>query len=744
MRVKYLFFALLSAYFWEVQAHGSIHREEKAAAPYKDATLPVEERVEDLLGRMTREEKILQLNQYTLGDNDNVNNIEEATVKVPAGIGSLIYFSENPELRNGMQRRAMEETRLGIPILFGYDVIHGFRTVYPISLAQACSWNTELVLRACGMAAEEARRSGVDWTFSPMIDVARDGRWGRISEGYGEDPYTNAAFCVASVRGYQGDDLASNRQVAACLKHYVGYGASEAGRDYVYTEISRQTLWDTYLPPYEAGVKAGAATVMSAFNDISGVPATCDRYILTEVLKERWGHDGFVVSDWNAVAQLIFQGVAADRKEAARLAMNAGLDMDMVGHCYDRHLETLLREGAVSEEQVDEAVRRILRLKFRLGLFERPYVEEVPAEARLLQPQSRELAERLAEETIVLLKNEGGILPLDVHAGTDTIAVMGPLVDASGELLGNWSAHGRTGEVCSIREALQEEFEGKVTLLFHAGCPFDGEDESGFAGALDAARRAKVVVLFMGEKRLWSGENCARSVIELPAVQERFIRKIKEVGRPVVLVLASGRPLGLHRVESLCDAIVEMWQPGIPGGRPVVGVLSGRVNPSGKLCVTFPRTTGQIPLYYNQRQSARPYMGKYQDVPSTPLYEFGHGLSYTTYRYGEIRLSKQAVGKDENLVAEIAVTNTGRRAGAETVHWFITDPYCRISRPVRELKHFEKQLIGPGETKVFRFEINPMRDLGFVDSDGRRFLEEGIYYVQVKDKRVKLEVGVNE
>ncbi len=708
---------------------------------YKDATLPIEERVDDLLGRMTWEEKILQLNQFTLGNNDNVNNIEKEVVKVPAGIGSLIYFSENPELRNEMQRRAMEETRLGIPILFGYDVIHGFRTVYPISLAQACSWNTDLVSRACGMAAGEARRSGVEWTFSPMIDVARDGRWGRISEGYGEDPYTNAAFCVASVRGYQGDDLASDKHVAACLKHYVGYGASEAGRDYVYTEISRQTLWDTYLPPYEAGIRAGASTVMSSFNDISGVPATCNHYTLTEILKERWGMEGFVVSDWDAVEQLIPQGVAADRKQAASLAMNAGLDMDMVGHCYDRHLESLIREGAVSEEKVNEAVRRVLRLKFRLGLFEHPYTEEMPAAQRLLQPQSKDLAERLAEETIVLLKNEGQVLPLQgFQPGKNTIAVMGPLVDASGELLGNWSAHGRMEEVCPIREAMQEEFDGKATLLFHAGCPFDGEDKSGFAEALETARQADVVVLFMGEKRLWSGENCVRSTIELPAIQEDFIRQVKEVGKPLVLVLANGRPLGLHRVEPLCDAIVEMWQPGIPGGRPVSGVLSGRVNPSGKLCVTFPRTTGQIPIYYNRRQSSRPALGKYQDIPSTPLYEFGHGLSYTTYRYGEIKLSRQTVREDESLTAEIAVTNTGHLAGAETVHWFITDPYSRISRPVRELKYFEKQLIQPGETKIFRFEIHPMRDLSFVDSDGKRFLEKGTYYVQVKDKRIKLEI----
>lgn len=704
---------------------------------YKDASLPVEERVEDLLERMTLEEKILQLNQYTLGASDNANNIEEVTARIPAGIGSLIYYEENPELRNGMQRRAMEQTRLGIPILFGYDVIHGFRTVYPISLAQACSWNTDLVREACDMAAAEARRSGVDWTFSPMIDVARDGRWGRISEGYGEDPYTNAAFCAASVEGYQGSDLSSSTQVAACLKHYVGYGASEAGRDYVYTEISRQTLWDTYLPPYEAGVRAGAATVMSSFNDISGTPATCNAYTLSKVLKGQWGFEGLVVSDWAAVPQLIPQGAAADRKEAARLAVNAGLDMDMVGHCYDNYLDSLVREGTVSEERIDDAVRRVLTLKFRLGLFERPYTEEVPADQRLLLPQSRELAERLAEESIVLLKNEGGLLPLQ---GQRTIAVLGPIVDAPGELLGSWSGHGRGEEVYPVRDALTEEFGGTSQVIFHAGCPFDGDDRSGFSSALETAREADVLVLFMGERRGWSGENGSRSCIELPEIQEEFIVEMQKAGKPMVLVLSSGRPLALQRVEPLCDAIVEMWQPGVPGGRPVAGVLSGRVNPSGKLSVTFPRTTGQIPVYYNRRQSSRPRQGLYQDIPSTPLYEFGHGLSYTSFEYGDLKLSRESVTGGETLTAEISVTNTGERDGAETVHWFISDPACRITRPLRELKHFEKQVIPAGETRVFRFRIDPARDLSFVDSDGNRFLEPGDYYIMVKDRKVRLQV----
>lgn len=709
--------------------------------PYQNAALPVEQRVDDLLDRMTLEEKVLQLSQQTLGLNDNENNVNEAVGSIPAGIGSLIYYEEDPAARNAMQRRAMEDSRLGIPVLFGYDVIHGFRTISPIPLAQACTWNTALVEQGCAVSAAEARRSGVDWTFSPMIDVARDGRWGRISEGYGEDPYATAAFAAAAVRGYQGNDLTAPDRVAACLKHFVGYGASEAGRDYVYTEISRQTLWDTYLPPYEAGVRAGAQTVMSSFNDISGTPGSCNAYTLTEVLKERWGLDGFVVSDWDAVAQIVAQGGAADRKEAARRAFNAGVDMDMTDRCYEHHLARLVREGKVSMDRVNDAVRRVLRVKFRLGLFDRPYTDETPQAERLLLPESRAVAERLAEEAIVLLKNEHGLLPLAADGSRPDIAVMGPLLGADGELLGNWSAHGRTSEVYPLRKALEEEFAGKAELHFVEGCPFDGQDRSAFMAARKAAKRADVVLLLMGERRKWSGENCVRAAVELPAIQEALIAEVKKAGKPVVLVLANGRPLGLERVEPLCDAIVEMWQPGLPGGRPVAGVLSGRVNPSGRLCVTFPCSTGQIPIYYNRRKSARPTLGKYQDIPSTPLYGFGHGLSYTTFAYGDLRLSADSIGPEGKLTAEITVTNTGKRDGAEVVQWFVSDPFCRITRPERELKHFEKQMLRAGESRTFSFEISPMRDLSFVDDDGRRFLENGEFFVIVNGKKARFVVS---
>lgn len=700
---------------------------------YKNSKAPVELRVEDLLKRMTVEEKILQLNQYTLGRNSNENNKGKEVDNLPSTIGSVIYFEEDVNLRNQAQKKAMEQSRLGIPIVFGFDVIHGFRTVYPISLAQACSWNPQLVKDACSVAAKEARRSGVEWTFSPMIDVARDGRWGRVSEGYGEDPYTNSVFCVASVEGYQGDTISNLNNVAACLKHYIAYGASEAGRDYVYTEVSNQTLWDTYMPPYEAGVKAGAATLMSSFNDISGTPASANHYTLTEVLKEKWAYDGLVVSDWASVPQLIDQGHAENRKEAARLAINAGLDMDMMGRCYDKYLEELLNEGKVLKESLDDAVRRVLRFKFRLGLFDNPYIEDTAEEDRFLLPQSMAVAERLAEETIVLLKNESQILPLK---NSSIISVMGPLLDNSAELLGNWQGHGHDEDVISIKQSLDEEFDEKTTLQYFRGCDFDGVDESQFGKAFEIAKQSDVIVLFMGEKRKWSGENTSRSIIELPSIQEKFIEKIAKSGKPIVLVLANGRPLALERIEPFCDAIVEMWQPGIIGGKPIAGVLSGRVNPSGKLSITFPRSTGQIPIYYNQRKTARPHQGKYQDIASTPLYEFGHGLSYTTYSYGPLRISNSSITADQSLVVEVDVKNAGECDGEEAVLWYISDPYSTITRPKKELKHFEKRLIKKGETLTYRFEVNPIKDLSFVDSKGNKFLEKGEYHVIVNNQKI--------
>ena len=699
-------------------------KDKKGDALYKDAKAPIEKRVDDLLSRMTLEEKVMQLNQYTLGRNNNVNNVGEEVKKVPAEIGSLIYFETNPELRNNMQKKAMEESRLGIPIIFGYDAIHGFRTVYPISLAQACSWNPDLVEQACAVSAQEARMSGVDWTFSPMIDVARDPRWGRVAEGYGEDPYANGVFGAASVRGYQGDNMSAENRVAACLKHYVGYGASEAGRDYVYTEISKQTLWDTYLLPYKMGVKAGAATLMSSFNDISGVPGSANPYTMTEILKNRWRHDGFIVSDWGAIEQLKNQGLAATKKEAARHAFTAGLEMDMMSHAYDRHLQELVEEGKVSMAQVDEAVRRVLLLKFRLGLFERPYTPVTTEKERFLRPQSMDIAARLAAESMVLLKNENNVLPL---TDKKKIAVIGPMAKNGWDLLGSWRGHGKDTDVVMLYDGLAAEFAGKAELRYALGCNTQGDNREGFAEALEAARWSDVVVLCLGEMMTWSGENASRSSIALPQMQEELAKELKKVGKPVVLILVNGRPLELNRLEPVSDAILEIWQPGVNGALPMAGILSGRINPSGKLAMTFPYSTGQIPIYY-------------KDITSDPLYPFGHGLSYTEFKYGTVTPSATKVKRGEKLSAEVTVTNIGARDGAETVHWFISDPYCSITRPVKELKHFEKQLIKAGETKTFRFDIDLERDFGFVNEDGKRFLEAGEYNIHVQGQTVKIEL----
>jgi len=703
---------------------------------YKDKNAPVERRVEDLLKRMNLDEKILQLNQQTVGDNNNPNNNGYKKPTYPAGIGSLIYFSSDPVFRNTVQKRAMEETRLGIPILFGYDVIHGFRTIYPISLAQGCSWNPALVEEACAMAAKETKLSGIDWTFSPMIDVARDPRWGRVAEGYGEDPYTNAIFGVASVKGYQGKKLSGQYSIAACLKHYIGYGMSEGGRDYHYSDVSAQSLWETYMVPYQAGVKAGAATLMSGFNDISGIPASANPYTLTTVLKKRWGHDGFVVSDWGSVEQLMAQGVAKDRKEAGLKAFTAGVEMDMVDNVYGQNLKQLIAEKKVPMAKIDDAVKRVLRVKFRLGLFDDPYTPIV--EERYLQPVSKAVAQRLAVESMVLLKNDHHVLPLS--ARVKQIALVGPLAKDQADLLGNWSAQGIAKDAETVLDGFEKEFGQKAQINYAKGCDMEGTDESGIDEAVATAKKSDVIVVCLGEKKSWSGENTSRSTIALPAVQEKLVQELKKTGKPIVLVLANGRPLELVRLEPMANAIVEMWQPGVAGGTALASIISGRVNPSGKLDITFPLTTGQIPTYYNMRQSARPNSGKYQDIPTDPLYWFGHGLSYTDFTYDPIKLSATQIHKNQKLIATVEVSNSGAVTGKETALWYISSHASSISRPMKELKYFEKKEINAGGKYVFKFELDPMRDLSFPDADGSRHLEAGDFYLQAGNQKIKFEL----
>ena len=707
---------------------------------YKDKNAPIEDRVKDLVGRMTLEEKILQLNQSTYGINTNVNNIGEETKFIPPGIGSLIFFSHDPVLRNVVQKKSMPESRLGIPILFGFNVIHGFRTVYPISLAQACSWNPALVTEACKMAAEEAALSGVNWTFSPMIDVLRDPRWGRVAECYGEDPYTNAIFGVATVNGYQGKNLADPYSIAACLKHFVGYGRSEGGRDYQSTDISTQSLWETYLVPYEACIKAGASFVMSAFNDISGVPATANHYLLTEVLKNKWKHDGFVVSDWDTIEQLTYQGVAANRKEAGHKAFTAGVEMDMKDSIYSEFMSQLIDEKKISIDQINDAVSRVLRIKFRLGLFDNPYTTVDDEKDRYLKKDSIQITAKLAAETMVLLKNENQTLPLS--NSYKKIALIGPMAMDKANLLGAWSYNSKATDVESIREGLEKELKNKASIQYARGCDFDGNDISGFSNALQIAKTSDIILLCLGEKSEWSGENPTRLTIALPAIQEKLLTELAKTRKKIVLILSNGRPLELARLEPITNAIVEIWQPGVAGGSEVAGILSGRINPSGKLAMTFPLSTRQIPVYYNQRQSARPFkkQGLYQDILSEPLYWFGHGLSYTTYQYGTVKLSATKINKTDKITAEVEVTNCGAMTGAETVLWYFADPVCSISRPIKELKYFEKKELTKGGKTVFTFMIDPFRDLSYVNSKGDPILEAGEFLVLVNNQKIKFEL----
>ncbi len=699
---------------------------------FHDPSLPLEERVNDLLAQMTLEEKTDQLIQVPLGRDTNPNNMGEAQFRPT--VGSLLNSMGGAKVHNAFQRAAMEESRLGIPFIFGQDIIHGCVTLYPHALGQACSFRPELVEACARLSARETVAMGYHWTFSPMIDVARDPRWGRVVEGYGEDAYVNGIFGAATVRGYQGKDLSAPQSIAACLKHFVGYGWSEGARDYAYTDISSRTLWESCLPPYKMGVEAGAATIMSSFNDISGTPAVANRYTLTEVLRNQWGFDGFVVSDWGAVNQLAFQGMTRDPKRMTKLCLEAGNDMDMADQVF-LNIPQLVGSGELDLAVVDESVRRVLRVKFRLGLFETPYFDESAAETALLQPETKAAAEALAAETLVLLKNEGSLLPLRASS----IALIGPTANSCTCLNGSWTGCAKAEDTITIQAGLTERFEGTITTALGCELSFDSTDESGFSEAVAAARSSDVVVLCLGEEGNWSGENQSRSSIELPPIQERLLDAIKATDKPIVLVLTHGRPLGLETVAPKVDAILAAWQPGTMGGYAITDALLGVTNPSGRLAVTFPRTTGHIPTYYCEHNRARKgNAGAYIDAPPSALYEFGHGLSYTTYEYSPLILSTSDMKASDMLTATVTVRNTGDRDGSETVLWTLRDPEAAITQPKRKLIAFEKVDLASGESKEVTLSINPMTHLSYPDNDGKRILEPGQFVLEAS-RRVDAE-----
>ncbi len=701
----------------------------------------IAERVHDLLGRMTLEEKVGQLAQYS--SPGLLTGPASETAIGPAveagGAGSLFNVVGVPQVRK-WQQLAVTSSRLHIPLIFGLDVIHGYRTIFPIPLGSAASWDLPRIEEAERIAATEAAADGINWTFAPMVDIARDPRWGRIAEGAGEDPFLGAAVARARVRGFQGSDLAAADTVVACVKHFAGYGAAQAGREYFTTDIPERTLRDIYLPPFQAAVQAGVGTVMTAFNDLDGVPCTANPFLLQKVLRGEWGFRGFVVSDYTAIAELQQHGVAADLRDAGREAFLAGVDMDMVSGAYAKYLAGLVREGIVPEARLDAAVGAVLTVKFRLGLFDDPYryCDEARAKATLLRPDFLEAARDLARRSCVLLKNDHGLLPL--KTSNLTVALVGPLADAPVDQLGAWHGQGRGENTETIRAALARIYPG-AQLHYARGCEVTGDDTSGFAAAVTAAREADVVVAAMGEAARQSGEAASRAFLDLSGPQARLLEALHATGKPIVLLLLTGRPLTIGAVEPLVDAILVAWHPGTMGGPAVGDVLTGAYDPSGHLPVTWPRSVGQIPIFYDHMNSGRPvpirpgdrYYSHYIDSPNSPQYPFGFGLSYTTFAFDRLRLSAPTLTPGgPPLVVTVRVRNTGRRAGGDVVQLYVRDLVASVTRPVRELKGFQKIELAPGEERDVAFRLTP-DDLAFWRADMTFGSEPGAFDVFVGD-----------
>jgi beta-glucosidase len=683
------------------------------------AQAPLERRIDSLLARMTLEEKVGQLNLPSVFGPVSPAQMDLVRKGLVGGFLNL----DGAQATRDIQRIAMEQSRLHIPLLLGLDVIHGYRTIFPIPLGEASTWDPEIAEATARSAAREARAAGVNWTFAPMVDIARDPRWGRIAEGSGEDPYLGSLMAAARVRGFQ-------TSILATAKHFAAYGGAEAGREYNTVDVSERTLREIYLPPFKAAVDAGAGSIMSAFNEIAGIPSSANPWLTNTVLRGEWGFDGLVVSDWTSIAELMPHGVAATRADAGRLALAAGVDMDMVSQIYLDSLPALVQSGRVPIAQVDSAVRRILREKLRLGLFEDPN-RGVAATA---PPLDRELARRVARESIVLLRNEGGLLPLGANA--KTIAVIGPLASDSAAPLGPWHTRGQPSDVVSVLAAIRERAGAGATVLHAAGTGLTDADTSGIAAAVALARRADVTVLVMGEPDSMSGEASSRARLDLPGVQERLQQAVVATGKPVVLVLMNGRPLILSWAAEHVSAIVETWFLGIETGHAVADVLFGDVNPSGRLPVSFPRTVGQIPIYYNAKNTGRPavagqhFTSKYLDVPNSPLFPFGYGLSYTSFTYRDLQVRAARLRPADTLVVTVTVANTGTRAGTEVAQLYVRDDVGSVTRPVRELKGFRREVLAPGESRSVEFRV-PVRSLAFWDAAMKFVAEPGTFHVFV-------------
>ena len=696
----------------------------------------IESRVESLLARMTLAEKIGQTVQVFVEEGNRAQMVERIRT---GGVGSVLNIHGVRNI-NALQKVAVEESRLGIPLLVGTDVIHGYRTIFPIPLAESCAWDPELAAETARIAAEEATANALFWTFAPMVDITRDPRWGRIAEGAGEDPYLGSVLAAARVRGFQ-SELSNGHRMTACPKHLAAYGWAEAGKDYNTADLSERTLRDVVLPPFKAAVEAGAGTMMSAFNEINGVPATACPLTLRKILREEWNFQGVVVSDWASIEELLVHGVAEDLREAARRAFLAGTDMDMTADAYHRHLADLIEAGEIPERLLDESVRRILRLKFQLGLFEKPYADPEAAEAAILKPEYLQTAHTAAVKSMVLLKNQGDLLPID-PAKIRRIALIGPLADDHHEILGSWYGIGRDEDSISILEALRAALPEGVELTYTQGCDIDGQRPTNTISAVTAAQKADLVIMALGEAESMSGEAHSRAHLGLPGKQQFLLEAVHATGTPVVVVLVTGRPLVIPWMAENIPAILCAWQGGVRTGTAVADILLGVENPSGKLTASWPRAEGQIPVYYAHKNTGRPPEGRggfqfdqyfhshFLDEDHTPLFPFGFGLSYTRFDYSDLQVLTPKVGLDAALKVSVKITNRGERPGEEIAQLYVRDLVGEVTRPVKELKNFRKVALQPGERVTVTFEV-PVQSLGFHGLDLRYKVEPGKFKVWV-------------
>jgi beta-glucosidase len=682
-----------------------------------------------LIRQMTLDEKVGQMVQADLSWNQDIPALLRA-----GGIGSL-FSIRDPKVIRDLQRIAVEESRLHIPLLIGNDVIHGYRSIFPIPLALASSWDTELIEKVARASIAEAIACGTNWNFAPMVDICRDPRWGRIAEGAGEDPLLGSRVAQAWVKGYQNYSDEEGRCAAACTKHYAAYGGSEAGKDYNSVDMSERRLREEYLPPYHAAIQAGVLTIMTSFNDLNGLPATANPFLLKKILRQEWGFEGLVVSDYDSIGELILHGFAKDHKEAALRSVLAGVDMDMMGNAYHFHLADLVREGKVLEAVLDEAVERILKLKIDLGLFEQPYSDESKASSALLSQSTLDLAAEAATKSIVLLKNEKSLLPLEYTK--KTIALIGPLADERQSLMGCWNFDGQASDVETLREALQRNLPADSSLIFEKGCSIQGNEQD-FSAAVQAASQADLVILAVGESDTMSGEAHSRAHLGLPGRQQQLADAVLESGKPVVSLVFAGRPLTIPELAEQSAALLMVWHGGTRASQGICNVLLGKANPCGKLTVSFPRNTGQIPVYYAHKNTGRPvkssgtiqfneaHRSAYLDESNDPLFPFGYGLGFSNFVYSDLVLSDQTLKKDGVLKVSATITNRGQYAGIETVQLYIRDLVGTVTRPVKELKNFLRISLAPGESKRVQFEL-PAKSLAFLDTEFKPILESGAY-----------------